>query len=49
MARWPVLLFVLGLCACGGARVEAGLAKFVEWFRASREGTASDAEPPRAP
>src|SRR6516162_3672691 len=27
-------------------RVEAGLAKFVEWFRASREGTASDAEPP---
>lgn len=24
--RWPVLLFVSGLCACGGTRVEAGLA-----------------------
>lgn len=26
MCRWPVLLFVGGLCACGGTRVEAGLA-----------------------
>lgn len=25
-SRWPVLVFVLGLSACGGTRVEAGLA-----------------------
>jgi len=25
-SRWPVLVLVLGLCACGGARVEGGLA-----------------------
>jgi hypothetical protein len=25
-SRWPVLVFGLWLCACGGARVEAGLA-----------------------
>ena len=26
MSRWPVLVFVGGLCACGGVRAEAGLA-----------------------
>lgn len=26
MCRWPVLVVVWGLCACGGTRVEAGLA-----------------------
>lgn len=26
MRRWPVLVVVWGLCACGGTRVEAGLA-----------------------
>ena len=26
MSRWPVLVFVGGLCAYGGTRVEAGLA-----------------------
>lgn len=25
-SRWPVLVFVSGLCACGGTRVEGGLA-----------------------
>jgi hypothetical protein len=26
MCRWPVLVVVWGMCACGGTRVEAGLA-----------------------
>ncbi len=39
-SRWPVLVFVWGLCACGGARVEAGLAN------APRLGGATPEESP---
>jgi hypothetical protein len=51
MSRWLVLVFVGGVCACGGARVEGGLAN------APRLGGATPEEshdvivkmPPQAP
>ena len=40
MSRWPVLVFVGCLCACGGTRVEAGLANAPQLGGATTEPSA---------
>ncbi|HEX8796156.1 MAG TPA: hypothetical protein VF765_34640 [Polyangiaceae bacterium] len=40
MTRWPVLVFVGGVCACGGTRVEAGLANAPQLGGATSEQSA---------
>jgi hypothetical protein len=51
MSRWPVLVFVCGVWACGGARVEAGLANAPRLGGATPEASQDVVVkmPPRAP